>query len=175
MYSAAVDVLREYGFRIDRQSHRFGVITTKELASPSAFEPWQRANTTSQQAWESTFNAQRRRVTISIEPVSSPKSVVDGQYNSTTSHDKTSSTAYRMRVEVFVERLQYTDAQLTGSTTGHGIVRSLSSTPTEMTKRGIHGSYWRPLGRDPYLEQRLIADIVRRSLDPDNIKQEKTD
>ena len=174
IYEAAIYVLRDYGFALDRQSHRFGIITTKELASPSAFEPWYHTNSTSQQTWESTLNSQRRRVVVSLEPIveTTPTSNLTIPVQSPA---HATPTSYHMRVEVFVERLQHPYTQLSGSTMGHGIIGSLASTPREMHKRGIMGSYWRPLGRDLYLEQRLIADIVRRSLTENSVETEKNE
>ncbi len=166
MYNAAVQTLRDYGFRIDRRSHRFGVITTKYLGSPTAFEPWQRANSTNDQAWESTFNDQRRFATVTLEPLNDQAPT----HNKPTVSEHAGPAAYRLRVEVFVERSQHPDRRLTGSTNGHNIFGTLRSMPTELRKRGIESSYWRPLGRDTYLEQRLLAEIVRRSLGADWVK-----
>lgn len=160
MYNATVQVLRDHGFRIDRHSHRFGVVTTRYQDSPIFFEPWQTANSTTSQSWESTLNDQRRWVVLSLEPYDTPPpAAVPG-----TTTDPTTPTGYRMRLEVFVERHQRPTVFLSGSTNGHRIFSALRSTPAELSERGIEDEYWRPIGRDLYLEQRLLADIVRRSM-----------
>jgi hypothetical protein len=64
--------------------------------------------------------------------------------------------------------------QLTGSTRGERLQHALHQVPLELRERGITGSqveayrepgaYWEPIGRDTYLEQELLAAIVRRSV-----------
>ena len=159
MYNAALQVLRDHGFRLDRRSHRFGKITTRYLASPTVLEPWHTTNTTAEQAWESTLNDQRRMVTVLLEPVDP----INADLPTPPTEDDLPS-GYRMHVEVYVERRQSPNRRLTGSTSGHHVFGVLSSTPAELVERGIDGPYWQSLGRDPYLEQRLLAAIVRRSL-----------
>lgn len=157
MYHAAMGVLRDYGFRLDRRSHRFGTVTTKDMGCSTVFEPWQRTNSTDLQAWESTINQQRRHAVITLEPTG---------LESVTAPPSTDSASkvYRLRVEVFLERVQMPTLYLPGSTSGHGVLGVLRSVPTEWADRGIDSPYWRPMGRDPLLEQRLLADIVRRSV-----------
>ncbi len=159
MYHAAVHVLREYGFRIDRQSHRFGLISTKYLPCPAIFEPWHTADTTSQQAWENTLNQQRRCAIVSLEP-----GPVVTDANPQTTSSQAHDSRYRLRVEVLIERRQHPNRYLTGSTNGHRVYGTLLSTPEEWLARGIEGSYWRPVGRDTLLEQHLLANIIRKSL-----------
>jgi len=158
MYNAAVQVLRDYGFKVDRNSHRFGTITTKYLASPSVFEPWTSTNSTVDLALESTFNQQQRRVIITLEP---------SEANSGSKFRRSTPNSlpeqYSLRVEVFVERRAHPNRYLTGATASHGLYGTLTAGPGELTHRGVNGSYWRPMGRDPLLEQRLLADIIRSS------------
>lgn len=159
IYDAALKILGDYGFRIDRHSHRLGTIATKYLASPTVFESWHTTNSTDRQSWESTLNHQRRRVIVSLEPAKPATGPNEQTLPSSVRTDQ-----YRLHVEVFVERRQHPDRHLTGSTTGHGVYGTLTTTPGEWRERGIEGSYWRPLGRDVLLEQRLLADIIRKSI-----------
>jgi hypothetical protein len=71
---------------------------------------------------------------------------------------------YRLRVAVFIERLEVPDRRLGGSSSGKRQFDQLNSAPTELRERGITGPYWLPIGRDPYLENRLIASVVRLSV-----------
>jgi hypothetical protein len=71
---------------------------------------------------------------------------------------------YRLRIAVFVERLEVPDRRLGGSSSGKRQFDQLNSAPTELRERGITGPYWLPIGRDPYLENRLIASVVRLSV-----------
>lgn len=158
IYTAAIQVLREHGFRIDHQSHRFGKITTRYQPAPTVFEPWLAKTTTSEQAWANSFNEQRRSVVVLLEP-----STFNPNAPSMSHIDASSS--YQAQVRVMVERRQLPNRFLTGSTAGHAVFGSLLSTPAELRERGITGSYWQPLGRDTHLEQHLIAEIIRRSLE----------
>lgn len=158
IYTAAVQVLRDHGFRIDHHSHRLGKITTHYQPAPTVFELWLAQTTTSQQAWTNSLNEQRRMVVILLEP------------SGTTGNDQPTpalkvSSDYQMRVHVMIERKQLPSRFLTGSTAGHSVFGSLSSTPTELRERGIKGAYWQPLGRNTHFEQFLIAEIVRQSLE----------
>jgi len=163
VYNAAIAVLREYGFSLDRQDYRFGRITTKPQNSPTALEPWNNTNTTSNQILESTINHQRRLVTVSLEPISPTNPITP-----TPIATRTATDGYHLRIEVFVERRQTPNRRLAGSTRGHRVFDTLRSTPIEWQNRGIKGSYWRPLGRDPYLEQRLLNAIIRQSFNLNN-------
>ncbi len=147
VFDAAVLVLREQGFRVDRQDYRMGVVTTLPLDAPTLMEPWRAANTSSAPSHDSTLNAQRRLVRVSLTPM-----------------DQTlGPDAYLLSVEATLERRSWPDRRLTGSTNGHTIVAPLSDTPLELRQRGVVSESWRPMGRDAQLEDRLIAAIVRTS------------
>ena len=158
IYTAAVQVLRGHGFRIDHHSHRLGKITTHYQPAPTIFEPWLTQSTTPEQAWASSLNEQRCTVSILLEPSSPDR-------NDQSAPPQKASSSYQMRVHAMVERQQSPRRFLTGSTAGHSVFGSLSSTPAELRERGITGTYWQPLGRDIHLEQLLISEIVRKSLE----------
>lgn len=158
MYRAAIAVLRDEGFDLDRRDYRFGRITTNHLSSATMMEPWHRHNTTAYQAVESTLQDQRRRVRVFLDPIQPT-----GQEAS--ANNSSSTPDYHLQVEVIVERREFPDRYLTGSTHGHGVFGTLASLPGELNHRGISQTeQWRPVGRDVYLEQRLLALIVRKSI-----------
>lgn len=72
--------------------------------------------------------------------------------------------SYNLRVQVIIEQRQLPQQRLTGSMDGHSIVDSLAENPAEYRQRGIAGAYWQPLGTDPQLEKRLLAQIINRSI-----------
>jgi len=88
MYKASIEVLRDEGFRPDRQDYRFGRVTTQPRDAPSVFEPWNRTNATAWHTANSTINAQRRQVTVFLDPVedsssaAAPRRVGDGAVGS---------------------------------------------------------------------------------------------
>jgi len=69
VHAASVEVLRDYGFRVSRNDHRFGVVETYPKESPTLFEPWVGHNSTRRQARISTVNEIRRTVTVQIKPL----------------------------------------------------------------------------------------------------------
>ena len=84
-------------------------------------------------------------------------------------YDTTSSQFGASSHTVYASRYLWNDvniliATLAGATAGHGVFGTLTAEPGELSQRGVRGPYWRPLGRDPLLEQRLLADMIRRSL-----------
>jgi hypothetical protein len=166
MYRATQLVLREEGFALDRRSYRLGVVDTEPLGAPTIFEPWHATNTTLYQTAESTLNYQRRVVTVSMEPAAPaepllPESVTVGAASPAT---QPTPDTYLLRVEVQVQQMEVPTRQLSGTTRGLSVQRHLAAVPAEWRDRGITDSYWQPLGRDYYLEQRLLAEIVRRSI-----------
>src|SRR5690349_11455274 len=67
MFAAAQDVLRDYGFEVDRRDYRFGTVTSRPLIAPTVLEPWRVTNTTAAQALAATTNHQRRLVSVTLE------------------------------------------------------------------------------------------------------------
>jgi len=143
-YEAAAEVLRDYGFVIDRRDYRFGWITTRPLGSPNLFEIWNPQNTTAHQAMESTLASERRRVNVMF-----------------TRADSTGGD-YTLEVEVLLERKQVTTRRLAGSAR-RNVFSDLAASPNELANTGVTPSYFQPVGRDPYLEARLIQEITDRA------------
>jgi len=169
MFQAAIDVMRDEGFIVDRQDYRFGRITSKPLTAPTIMEPWRRSANTAKQAIDSTINDQRRVVVVMLEPVdkSNPASLgadVSTLEQAVQSEALAGQGDYDVRVEVIIEQIQTPTRFLTGSTRGNSIYGHLRSVPAELDERGIGEVYWIPVGRDPYLEERLLRQIVRRSV-----------
>ncbi|GAB4194804.1 MAG: hypothetical protein Kow00105_09050 [Phycisphaeraceae bacterium] len=149
-FDAAVDVLRDNGFVVDRRDYRFGVITTRPLGSPTVLEPWHAHNSTADQAWESTFNDIRRRVAVRL-----------AKNAASTDAGDTPVSSYNLEVEVVMERKQVPTRRLTGSAK-RNVFSSLSAPPRELADKGVTGTYWEPIGRDRELESRLLAQILDR-------------
>lgn len=142
VHAAAVEVLRDHGFRVARNDYRFGRVTTFAKESPTFIEFWIDDATTRTQRRSDTLNAQQRNVTVRIRPVEP-----EPPYSS-----------FRLTVEVIVERLQRPERYLTHSAAGL-ITAAYTATPASLTERGIDGPYAQTLTRDPLLEQRLIEAI----------------
>ncbi len=161
LFNAAVVVLREKGFTVDQQDYRYGRVTTRPARSPTFLEPWHADNTTFDQGLMSTINHQRRRISLYFEP----KQAEAGRLGEGRSvGGEGTGGDYLFHAEILVERLVVPVARLTGSTRPRGLIGKLSDVPVEWKERGIQDAYWRIVGRDPFLEQRLIAEIIRRSM-----------
>ena len=171
MYQGALEVLRDRHLQVAEADYRFGHITSVPLVSPTIAEPWRRSLGTTGQTLQSTLNSQRRVVSITIEPLGD----ADGDQAQPTAEPETPAAEgaaairaeYRLIVEVTLEQLQVPRRYLTGSTSGGKVFGTLEEVPTEWAQRGITGSYWSPVGRDPHLEQQLLEQIVRRSMTVD--------
>jgi hypothetical protein len=152
-YEASIDVLRDFGFVIDRRDYRFGRITTLPLGSPNLFEIWSPLNTTRQQAMQSTLASEQRRVNIIIErPAGLPN---DADHSLT-------DAGYTLEVQVVIERKQIPTRRLAGSAR-RNVFSNLAAAPQNLNHRSVTTSYWQPVGQDPYLEARLVKQITERA------------
>ena len=122
--------------------------------SPTLIEAWKPDNTYPDQALRSTLGDLRRTVAVSFTPNADP-----AEASSTAA---TSPTAYDLRVDVLVERLQVPQRRMNGNTRGQ-VFADLAEVPGELQARGITGQYWQPIGRDLHLEQRLLKEILERT------------
>jgi len=185
-FVSSIQVLRDQGFTVDRQDYRFGVITTRPLGASTLFEPWVGDHATVDQAVASTLHDHRRSVRVTLEPMTRPDpqsqvemdviqlamaddtrhvdseaTVNDTPMASATPADN-AAPAYTMHVEVLIEQRQLPARRLIGAS-GRNVFTSLHEVPQEWRQRGIEREYWRPVGRDPYLENRLIAAILQQA------------
>lgn len=147
-YNTAIDVLRDYGFTIDRRDFRFGEITTKPLGSPNIFEVWKPHNTTSDQAVESTLASEQRRVHVRFTRLEQGDEGEGGG-------------AYELELKVMLERLQIPTRRMAGSAR-RNVFSNLAAPPRDLVDRGVRGNYWEEVGRDTFLEARLIRQITQR-------------
>lgn len=141
-FRAAVAVLRDAGFDVDRQDFRFGVVTTEPLGAPTTIELWKRTRSDRAHHRASTWNDQRQTASVTLEP-------------------RPAGGGYDLRVEVLVERHQSPTRRIPGPTSG-AVFSTLAEPPHELASRDIPESYWTPVGRDTVLERRLLAQILER-------------
>lgn len=173
-FQAAVEVLRDHGFRVNRQDYRYGIVNTHPLESSTALEPWRFTNSTLGQATQSTLSHTRRIATVHLEPVTpeEEQALRDLGANDTPPADDAAvegeaaslpprAENYRVRVEVVMQNHQQPQRRLIVSARGKG--SEIRGIPSEWRERGITSDYWIDTGRDPYLEQRLLDDILRRT------------
>ena len=148
LFDASVEVLREEGFRVDRQDFRFGTVTSKPDGSPTMFEPWRPDNRTASLAGWSTLSDLRRVVTVTLEP--QPEGM--------------ERSVYDLSVVVELQREQSPLRRLDGNGTKQQF-RSLSEVPEEWARRGVTAKSWETVGRDEAMEQALLRAIMERAGD----------
>lgn len=166
---AIVDAMRDEGFVTNRQDKRLGVFTSMPRTSPTVAEFFRPDNTTPSQAWESTLNHQRRRVRIEVTPVDSPPSpaadVTAAMTQTTPNPDPVTldepSGLLNLRVIVYLDR-KHEPLWRVETTT-----RRLSSHARDpaLEERRMQPVYWEPISRDPYMEQRIMDRIIRRTIE----------
>ncbi len=145
VFEAAVESLRQHGYRIARRDYRFGTITTFPKEAATAAEFWVDDASTYAQRRLDTYNAQQRVVTVKVDQ---PKD----------------QDRFSLTVEVLVQRLQRPDRYLTHSARPR-ISRSYTDTPMHLKNRGIEGPYAQGYGYDHRLEDRLVKAIRSASKD----------
>ena len=151
-FDSAIQVLRDNGFVIDLRDYRFGKITTRPQGSPNLVEVWNSQNTTADQAIESTLVSEQRRVNVTFTEV-----VRDVNPDPASNID----SGYMVQVEVILERKQIPTRRMAGSAR-RNVFSNLAAPPRDLIERGVTGSYWEPVGPDPYLEARLVKQITER-------------
>ncbi len=174
IFTAAVDVLRDCRFTVNRQDRRFGVITTYPLIASSVLEPWGGEGATFDAQMESTINYQRRTVRVTLEPRNDNTAGGDNDAD-VGDNDKdavgggndiavgSGANAYQMRIEVAVERLQIPQGELTSSAVSYVRFRSQAGSVGRIGELGDEQAFWRKVRRDSDMEQSLIHDILVRS------------
>jgi len=149
VFDAAVTVLRDMRFTVDRQDRRYGVVTTRPMTASTFFEPWRTDNTTAEQVWGSTFNLRRRIVRVTLSPVGV---------------DAAPSDRYSIDVDVALEQLQNPTRRLyTSAVRSTTIASSVRRQRGLRTERGMEQAFWRPIGADAALEARIASEVLRRS------------
>jgi len=166
VFDASIQVLREKRWVVDRKDRRFGVVTTEPRTAASVFEPWYTDNTTAHQTARSTLNHEQRIVRVTIEPVEIAESASAENEPGVAAYE---DGEYLLRVAVLRERRHLPPRPINTAAMGSvGIsYRKSSRQRALLTETGYVESHWEPVGDDPQLAKRLLADILRRSIQLD--------
>lgn len=138
LWDASLSVLRKLDFQPDRQDRAAGIITTFPTTSMQWHEPWRQDVADNYGLAMSSLHTIQRKVTIRF--VREQDWVIDVQ------------------VEAFI--LSTPDSQIT---TASSAIRSFSGDLPTVTGDYAAGSparQWMPLGRDAYLEARILDRIL---------------
>ena len=144
LYEAAADTLRRKYFRLDRQDRLEGILTTHPETSASWFELWRPQPEPVYHWLEANLSTIQRRAQVRFVP----SAAEPGSYE----------------VDVEVQRLRYNlmERQIDNSAAAMRLYSGAAPTQEGRVGTAAETSYWIPLGRDPFAEQRLLTAIVKR-------------
>jgi hypothetical protein len=144
LWRACEDTAREFGFTLDREDYRGGVITTLPLTSKQFFEVWRNDVQTANDLADSSLSLYRRTLRFDIK--------------------KTPDSTYAATPTVTIERYARTETPVTGSAYLRNAFRSTGRrgpTGSREQDRGIilPRHYWYVTGEDDVLEQKVAKKL----------------
>ncbi|MBM79767.1 MAG: hypothetical protein CMJ78_04135 [Planctomycetaceae bacterium] len=138
IWERTIDVLHSFNFEIARENRLDGEIETQYKIGASLIEPWQHDSVGFENRLESTLQSVRRRCFVHIRPV-------DG--------------GFLVGVEVFkeLEDIPRSPASARGDNFRESSPVARNVEPTRLPEK----TSWLNLGRDPLLEQSVLATLAR--------------
>lgn len=142
LWQATGKTLRKYYLEPDRQDRTEGVITTIPETTGVWFEPWRPQPQPAYAWWEANLHTIRRQATVTIRPVAEPE--------------------YELVVEV--NRFKYSLAERTVDNPAGALRLYSEAAPTTSGRmeKPSRTARWIPLGRDGWMEQAILTDILKR-------------
>lgn len=140
VWERAVDVVHDFNFAIERENRLAKVIQTSPKVGASLFEPWHKDAVGFTNRLEGTLQSVRRTVQISMQP-----------------DDRGSGYVVNVAAYKEIEDLPGLAANSAGAATfeeSHPLSRDLNPVVGQTTP-----SQWVPAGRDPLLEQAILARL----------------
>ncbi|WP_171188181.1 hypothetical protein [Alienimonas chondri] len=145
-WESTVSTLHRFGFRTADENKLDGTIETVWVVGSSVGEVWRGDSVGFANRLEDTLQSTRRRVIASVRPV-------EGEFG---------PDAYEVTIRVFKEMEDVRG--VTANTTGGATFQNRSSLDGEL--QAVYGQFgptqWIPLGRDPALENEIIAALGKR-------------
>jgi hypothetical protein len=152
LWQGSLDALREYGFAVDRQDRRAGVITTNPLVAPGWFEFWRPDAVRPGDVVEGTVQTIYRTATVRIVPAA------PGEQN------------YRADVEVAVARSSRAEAEVRSTSEAYNMFvlpggdeqahrPMLGYAMMGLTAPAVDPNSVVPLAKDRALAERLTREI----------------
>ncbi len=170
VWDAAVSVLWEYGFTLDRMDRRSGLITTAPLTGKYLGEFWRHDAATMHDTWEGTVQTIYRQATVHLVPVGGT-TAGSGPATYPTSHPSP-DTPFVARVEVRVSRsdrpirsIESTgDAQRMFLRPQSADLEGAMEHKQELARKKEEPNYNVDLGRDAKLEALIEGKINERCI-----------
>ena len=145
LWDASAETARRYGFSLDRQDYREGLLTTKAMISKQFLELWRRDSGSPGQVMENSMATLRRTIRFEM------------------SHEDDGT--YRMTPKVLVERLTVLERRTTSAVqyrsifAGPASLQSRTSVAADDPDEFIPIRYYTPLYRDKPLEKQIAATL----------------
>ncbi len=143
LFVAAADTLRDHYLEPDRQDRLQGVITTHPDTTANAFEIWRPQPDPAYYWWEANVHTIQRQTTVRIKPA-------DGR------------DVYELDVQVDRFRHSIEERQIDNAAGALRLYSADAPTVSGLRERPSETAYWLPLGRDAFMEQRLVEAILHR-------------
>jgi len=144
LWTAAKEVLRDHGFRLDRVDRGAGLITTMPRTSQQAFEFWRNDVCTSFDLWEATLNPIRRWAEVRF---------VQNDVGAWTD----------ISVTVHKERFSAPDRQFNNTGSAYQFFGNQLPSTTGQTEVTSADERWLDAGRDAALEGCLVQQVLEYS------------
>jgi hypothetical protein len=142
LWKATDKALRRYDLEPDRQDRTEGVIETHPQTSAAWFEFWRPQPMPAYAWWEANLHTMRRQATVTIQPTAKPE--------------------YQVTVEVDRYRFSLEERQVDNPAAVQRLYGGLAPTvSTGRSEKQAESSRWIPRGRDGYLEQAILSDIIK--------------
>ncbi len=155
LWKATDKALRKYDLEPDRQDRTEGIISSHPQTSAAWFEFWRPQPKPAYAWWEANLHTIRRQAKVSIQPIA--------------------STEYEIRVEVDRYQFSLEERQIDNPAAVQRLYGGLAPTASGgRSEKQAVSSRWIPRGRDGYLEQAILSDILRRFGAADGISASET-
>ena len=144
LWKACEEAARSYGFYLDREDFRAGVITTYPLISKQFFEVWRNDVQTAHDLADSSVSAYRRTIRFTI------KRLPDGTFD--------------MTPVIVIERKALAEHPVSASVYLRNAFRNTRGTRSAGTAEADEGirmpsNYWYATGRDTVLEKSVAKSV----------------
>jgi hypothetical protein len=142
LWDATGKTLRRYYLEPDRQDRVEGIITTAPETTGVWFEWWRPQPKPAYAWWETNLHAIRRQATVTIKPAATPE--------------------YELVVLVNRSKYSLPERQVDNPAGALRLYSSAAPTTAGRMERISETGRWIPLGRDGWMEQAILSDIVER-------------
>ncbi|WP_145357611.1 hypothetical protein [Alienimonas californiensis] len=145
-WETTVSTLHRFGFRTAEENKLDGTIETAWVVGSGLGEPWRDDSVGFANRLEDTLQSTRRRVVATVRPVA-------GEFG---------PEAYEVTIRAFkeLEDVRGVVANTTGGATFQ------AREPIDRELQAVHGQFgpiqWVPLGRDPALENEIVAALGKK-------------